>query len=68
MEDGPTNGVTVIPFLCAIETISAPGSAMPGQPASEITPTFSPSRHGFKKVGSNAMSVNLFRVSIFKSP
>jgi hypothetical protein len=68
MEEGPTSGVTVIPFLCAIDTISAPGSAIPGQPASDITPTFSPSRHGFKKVGSNVMSVNLFRVSIFKLP
>ena len=45
MEEGPTRGITLNPFFCAMATTSAPGSAMAGQPASEMIPTgFSSSR------------------------
>ena len=46
MLDGPTSGTTSIPFFCAIATISAPGSAIAGQPASEIIPMECPSFSG----------------------
>ena len=38
MLEGPTNGTTFMFFSCAIDTISAPGSAIAGQPASDIIP------------------------------
>ncbi len=38
IDDGPTSGITVKPALCALRATLAPGSATPGQPASEITP------------------------------
>src|SRR3989304_2854895 len=33
-DEGPVNGITSIFFLCAISTITAPGSAIHGVPAS----------------------------------
>jgi hypothetical protein len=46
--EGPTKGTTCIPFSCASLTITAPGSATPGHPASLIRPIFLPSNKGFK--------------------
>ena len=40
IDEGPTKGTTGIFLRCAISTISAPGSATPGVPASEIIPIF----------------------------
>lgn len=42
MDDGPMSGMTLIFLVCAIATTSEPGSAMAGQPASEMMPMFSP--------------------------
>ena len=67
IEDGPTNGTTVIPFWCAKRTTSAPGSATPGHPASETSPTETPCLHGFRYVGISEGSVNLFKENNFKS-
>jgi hypothetical protein len=54
MEDGPTNGITLISFWWAWRINPAPGSAILGQPASESKPMSFPSKHGF----------NCFEVSI----
>jgi len=49
IELGPIKGITLIFSLWAIETIVAPGSAIPGHPASLIRPMFSPSLQGCRK-------------------
>jgi hypothetical protein len=49
IELGPTSGTTFIPMRWALSTISAPGSAMPGQPASLIKPTSLPACRPLKK-------------------
>lgn len=49
--DGPTNGTTRMPASCASATSAAPGSAMAGQPASEINPTSWPESRGASKSG-----------------
>ena len=67
IEEGPTNGTTLIFFSCAIRTISDPGSAMAGHPASDRIPTSCPSKHGFKKEWNSAGSVNLLRTFSFRS-
>jgi len=64
IDEGPTRGVTFIFFSCAIFTISAPGSATPGHPASDKSPTFVPFKHGVKKLGKSLGSVNLLRRDI----
>ena len=48
MLDGPTKGTTFSPRRWAIATTSAPGSAIAGHPASEITPMELPSIRGFR--------------------
>ena len=48
------------PRRCARATTSAPGSAMAGHPASEITPMLMPSCKGCRKPGMLLLSVNLF--------
>ena len=47
-EDGPTKGLTSIPIRCALEMIMAPGSAIPGTPASDINPMEIPSKQGLR--------------------
>ena len=39
MLEGPTSGITRMSFSWACQTYSLPGSATPGQPASDIKPT-----------------------------
>jgi len=48
MEEGPTKGITLRFLRWAIATTSAPGSAIAGHPASEITPIEFPASSGFK--------------------
>ena len=43
IEDGPTSGIMRMFFFCASATMSAPGSATAGHPASLITPIGFPS-------------------------
>ena len=62
MEEGPTKGFTLTFISCAIEIKSAPGSAIPGHPASEIKPILFPFRHGSKKDFISLFTVNLFNV------
>jgi hypothetical protein len=50
MEEGPVMGFTEILFWWASKTNAAPGSAIPGQPASERTPTELPFFHLYIKV------------------
>ena len=38
IDDGPTSGTTRMPAACAAATSAAPGSATPGQPASDSRP------------------------------
>ena len=67
MEEGPTIGLTVIFFLCAMETISDPGSAIPGKPASDNSPIFWPFLIGFKYWEIFDLSVCLFNSKNVKS-
>ena len=60
IEDGPTNGITLMFFWCASFTISAPGSATPGQPASDNKPIVLPSKQGLIKLGKSSGCVCLF--------
>ena len=48
IELGPTKGITLIPLLWASNTTSAPGSATPGQPASDIRPMSAPCNTALK--------------------
>ena len=52
--------------LCAIFTTSDPGSATPGQPASESNPIEFPAKQSSKKEGISKGSVNLFKLYRFK--
>ena len=47
-------------FWCASFTISAPGSATPGQPASDNKPIVLPSKQGLIKLGKSSGCVCLF--------
>ena len=67
MDDGPTNGLTVIWLLWAMLIISAPGSATPGTPASESNPTLKPFFIGDKKRGKSLALVCLFNSKKVKS-
>ena len=60
IEEGPTRGTTCIPFSCASFTITAPGSATPGQPASLMTPTSSPAFNVRIKPINSGAAVRLF--------
>ena len=62
MDEGPTKGTTCISFSCAILTTSAPGSAIPGQPASDNKPTGLPLRQPSRKLGKSLSSVYLFKI------
>ena len=62
IEDGPTRGTTLILFSCANFTISDPGSAIPGHPASEIKAISFPSKQGFKKLLISYFVVCLFNL------
>ena len=65
MDDGPTRGMTFIFISCAKPTISEPGSAMAGHPASDNNPMDVPSKQGFKNVCRSPSVVYLFNTLSF---
>ena len=67
IDEGPIKGTTLIPFLCASLTTSAPGSAIPGHPASEIKAISDLFKHGFKILFNSNEEVCLFNKEIFSS-
>src|SRR5690606_30615736 len=65
IDEGPTIGTTCISFSCAILTTSAPGSATPGHPASDNTPTSCPCIHGLRYEGNSITFVYLLMSCMF---
>ena len=57
MDDGPTKGATLMPLRCAKAANDAPGSAIPGQPASDSIPTLCPASNGAIRAGKSFSAV-----------
>src|SRR5882672_7446291 len=57
MEEGPTSGTTRMPAAWARRTSAAPGSATPGQPASDMSPQSFPANSGASRESTLRSSV-----------
>src|SRR5258707_1138599 len=57
----PGSGTTTMPARCAADTSAAPGSAMPGHPASDTSPTSLPASAGSSIVATAAIGVRAQR-------
>ena len=64
IDEAPTSGLTFILRLCALEIIDEPGSAIAGQPASEIKPIEFPVKQISKNVLDSVSNVCLFKTFI----